>query len=138
MWDTIDPVVLEQIPRHAMNGVPTGDANSFQSGWSAVLTKLDRFRKEYVEDDWDGQGAAAVSNELITSGAALARSLQKAGIRVPNCVLPSVQGTLGFEWDLEGGTSVTVELNEPDSADFFLYTPGKPIEHRILTGSVTA
>ena len=138
MWETIDPTILAVLPKQPLNGASVNGTHSSGHEWSDSLRKLEQFRVEYTQDDWDGQGAPAISREVLDRAALLARSLHSQGVLAPSWVLPSVQRSVGFEWDLEHGVSITLEIVEPGIAELFLFTPGKPTEHYVLSGAVTA
>lgn len=141
MWETLKPEVLARLPRSVLNGTANGTPGSGSRGdrgsWEKCLTDLNRFRS--YGDDWDGQGAAfghpakAISGELIDSAVALVEVLRRSGIDAPLCTLPDVQGTVGFEWESDGGSSITLDILEPGTAEMFLFAPGKPTEHVTLT-----
>lgn len=138
MWEKIDPAVLAVLPKQPLNGVSVNGTHSSGHEWSDALLTLERFRKEYTEHDWDGQGAPAISHELLDGAEALARALQNRGVVAPTYTLPNMQAGMGFEWDLTGGESVTVELIEPGLAEVFVFAPDKPATQYRISKAVTA
>jgi hypothetical protein len=68
----------------------------------------------------------------------LVTALQSQGIVPPNWVVPGVTGTLSFEWVLEEGRSIEIEVTGPCTADIFFYTPGGSTEYFEITNAVGA
>ena len=146
MWDNLNPAIVARLPRPTEDPATNGTAVRLAAAagtWEECLADLERYR-EYG-DDWDGQAAAgiappakAVSGDVIDSAAALAASLRRHGVFAPHSTWPGVRGTVGFEWALEHGGSISLEVTEPGSADLILFRPDKPTEHLVLTESIAA
>lgn len=131
MWTTLKPDILSRLPRCRPNGsVPRGVATIGQSShredWDKRIEELEALRT--YEDDWDGQGAEALSVELMDSAVNLAQLLIQRGIDAPSCVVPGVNGTVVFEWQREEGSYLEIEITAPDRADGCLVVPGKQTE----------
>ena len=128
MWATLHPDLLAWLPRQPMD--------SDRGDWEARLQDLERYRT--YADDWDGQGSPGIGGDLIDSAGALATVLRQNGVVAPTSVLPGVQGTVGFEWDLANGGIATLEVLDPNSADLFLHQPGEPLKHTTISQVVPA
>jgi hypothetical protein len=137
MWTIVSPQILARFPHQSSNGSANGVHNAIVScaGWDEALKELDGYRT--YGDDWDGQGAAGIPSELIDGAVALAATLKRGGVAAPQCVVPGVQGTVVFEWDLPDGGSISLDVVEPGTADLFLFSPTRPTEHLVLTEVVT-
>jgi hypothetical protein len=134
MWDVIDPTVLAQLPRASANGVAANGSHSTAAagGWSHSVHQLERFRVEYAQPDWDGQGAVGVPHELVDGAVGLANTLDRHGVAPPAWTVPGPDGTVSFQWNLSSGTTVEIEVSGPMSAEVFILVPGRPAEHRLL------
>lgn len=64
--------------------------------WAEVIDQLLAARS--LCDDWDGQGAVAPDPALVDRAIAFALSQQQAGYAPPDFAIPSVNGTIVFEW----------------------------------------
>ena len=146
MWDSLNARVMARLPHEVLNGTSNGvygvKARPNRRSWEESIAKLDEFRT--YGHDWDGQGAAfgfpakAFTEELIDSAVALAVRLRQCGVLSPDCTVPDVQGGVGFEWDLEGGALIQIEICEPGAAEVFFFTSGKPTEHLTLAEAAMA
>lgn len=147
MWDNIKPELLARLPHSpgngATNGVHTESALARpQERWESCFEKLEECRS--YTDDWDGQGAILgkpakpITREMIDSATALAEALQRAGALAPHWTTPAPDGTVGFEWQLADGGSVSIEFVDPSTVDVFFCTSQNCAEHWVLTEAVTA
>ena len=136
MWTTLQPDVVCRLPRHGSNGaghpgIATAEPHhSANEEWEKRIANLEAFKT--YKNDWDGQGAEALTNELVQSAIHLANVLRQANIDVPSCVLPGVNGTIIFEWQDADGAYLEIEVTEPYHADACLIVPGQPTEHWTL------
>jgi len=146
MWDSLKPEVLARLPRATMNGTTNGShapsvLASPPTNWESCFEKLQEYRS--YTDDWDGQGAAfgkpaaPIAGEMIDSATALATSLRRVGVLAPDWTFPGVDGTVGFEWRLANGDSISLEFRDPTMADVFFCAADNEVEHLILTEAVT-
>lgn len=146
MWESLKPDALARLPRTGLNGSVNGTHGAAKStqqrSWEDCLTKLDEFRS--YGDDWDGQGAAfgkpaaTITAELIDSAVALVEALLRSGVAAPAWTTPDVLGGVGFDWDLDDGSSITIEVPEPGSAEMWVYTQDKRVERVGITEAVIA
>jgi len=109
MWSNFGPALLARLPMQSLNG-----STKLSPRWTDVAIALARFRNEYTENDWDGQGAIAIHEDLIDSVTHLAEFLQARGVAAPNWTLPWFDGFILFEWNLEDGSRIGVELTAPN------------------------
>ena len=139
MWDCMAPI-LAKLPRMTLNGSVNGfhaaQTRTGPSEWSTTMSELERYRA--YEDDWDGQGAKGISGEVIDAGVALVAFLRSHAIIAPAYVVPGFGGTVGFEWSISGGGSITLEISGAGSADFERYVPGGSFEFLKLGETVPA
>jgi hypothetical protein len=146
MWDTLKPDALDRLPRTGLNGSVNGTHGTPKAAhlasWEKCLAKLDEFRS--YGDDWDGQGAAfgkpaaTITAELIDSAVALVEVLRRYGVVAPSYTFPDVQGGVGFDWSLNDGSSVTLEVPEPGVAEMWVYTADKRVEQVVLMETTAA
>lgn len=139
MWDCVTPI-LAKLPRTLLNGSANG-VHSAQtlfgsSEWSTTTSELERYRT--YEDDWDGQGAKGIPGDVIDAGVALVAFLRSHAIIAPEYVLPGFEGTVGFEWSIPGGGSITLEITGSGTAEFDRYVPGGTFESIKLGETVPA
>lgn len=111
MWSNIDPELLNRLPKKAMNG-----AIADSPSWSRVAAVLTRFHQEYTEDDWDGQGAAAISYAVIESASEFAKFMETQGVAGPLWTVPTYESSIAFEWDRPDGSSIEIEITSSLSA----------------------
>ena len=67
------------------------------NAWNAVNERLTAIRG--LADNWDGQGAVALTAALVDAAEQAAISCRSLGDRPPDRVLAGVNGTVFFEWD---------------------------------------
>ena len=129
MWACVT-TILEKLPHVSLNGSANGVYGSAGSmgaaDWSNTLSELERYRS--YTDDWDGQGAKGIPREAIDAGMAIVDVLRANAIVPPNYVLPGFDGTVGFEWRIHDGGSITLDISGPGSAEFERYVPGGAYE----------
>jgi hypothetical protein len=80
---------------------PKDEARLRQRALARTLAELQECRR--FEDDWDGEGAAAVSTEAVTRARALVRAIARAregstSEWIPPEVGPSRDGGIGLSW----------------------------------------
>jgi hypothetical protein len=147
MWDSLKPEFLARLPHSpeagAMNGTPGSVKPAPPSmDWEACLAELDHYRT--YTGDWDGQGeilgkpAKDIPADVVDSAVALMRSLRSHAVPAPNATYPGVGGSVGVVWDIAGGGIIELEVVGPGTADVYLVTADKKVEHLILTEAVTA
>lgn len=133
MWTTLQPDILSRFPSHVPNGqvnhvgIAVHSVAPASDEWTARLEELDVFRS--YGENWDGQGADAISPAIIESAVHLARLLNRQGVAAPSCIVPGVHGTVIFEWQGADGAYLEVEVTAPDRAEGCLIVAGKPPEH---------
>lgn len=92
--------------------------------WDAAVDELLRYRM--YDEDWDGNGAAAIPPELVDSAIRLCTRFRRDGLPPPSCVLPGVNGTVVLEWTTPG-ERLKVEVIEPNLAEALRSFSGEPI-----------
>jgi hypothetical protein len=81
--------------------------------WARIIDELLAARN--LPDDWDGQGAVAPHPALVDGAITLAQHFQAQGIWPPDNAIPSVNGTILFEW--HGPVEyVEIEVTAPERA----------------------
>ena len=111
MWTNIELALLNRLPKKPMNG-----AIADSPSWSRVEAVLAGFHQEYTEDDWDGQGAAAISLEVIECASEFAKSLEAQGVDAPLWTVPTFESSVAFEWDRPDGSTIEIEITSSLSA----------------------
>jgi len=138
MWSNLRSKLLARLPNvnanGSLNGVHPAAAKTGGSSWEKCFGDLARYRT--YSDDWDGQGAVGIPSDLVDSAVALVDALRSSGVIAPSCALPGFDGTVSFEWDLNGGCSLEVEVLEPGKVEVSYYTPGGSLELETLTESM--
>ena len=127
MWSHIDIELLNRLPKKPMNG-----ANADSPSWSRVATVLAVFNQEYTEDDWDGQGAAAISYAVIECASEFAKSLEMRGVAAPLWTIPTFESSVAFEWDRLDGSSIEIEIT---SSRYFTREKQTPFQAARLANS---
>lgn len=87
------------------SSAPVAPTPEYQRRWKEVVDRLLDARR--LEGDWDGQGAVAPDPALVDRAVAFALSQQQTGCAPPDFAIPTVNGTVVFEWH---GSSEYVEL----------------------------
>jgi|GEM_PF-5102276 len=132
MWSNIDLELLNQLPKKSING-----ANADSPSWSRVASVLAGFHQEYTEDDWDGQGAAAISYAVIEWASEFAKSLETRGVAAPLWTVPTFESSVVFEWDRLDGSSIEIEITSSLSTVVTEKPVDKPLQNGTLAGGVT-
>lgn len=135
MWPTLQPDITNRLPRRGINGVANRSATAVavrhvggaNASWEQILNDL--LALGQLGPDWDGQGAAAPSTELLESARALTQRLLDEGVEAPSCVVAGVNGTVLFEWQAEDGEYAELEVTQPYRADAYWMAPGQPTLH---------
>ena len=133
MWSNFGPVQLAILPKKPLNG-----AARVTPSWTETAKQLDRFGNEYCEDDWDGQGATAIPEELLDSACRLATHLEERGVAAPTWTLAWFDGTVIFEWNSEDGSRIEIELTASNVAEISATTSNGFESHRVLCEGVPA
>lgn len=74
----------------------TGPNPEHQQRWDEVIDRLLAARG--LDDDWDGQGAVAPDAAVIHRAIRFAQDRARAGVQPPDFAIPTVNGTVVFEW----------------------------------------
>ena len=139
-WPEFTPEMLRHLPHQAPNGIPPILHPSCQTpsdGWNRCIASLLAIRD--LEDDWDGQGTAAPSAEVVDSVTILAVMLRQSGVRPPTLTVQGVDGDVAFEWQWPDQTSLTLDVTEPASATLTRVTrEGVVTEYPMFELAVTA
>jgi len=145
IWNLNEHDLLARLPRSlgnpsatngTSNGTPVVARASVVTSWDESFQKLQEYGG--YEDDWDGQGASAPTHELTESAWQLIKILRAKGITAPAWTVPGVGGTVAFEWLLEEGRSLEIEVTGPYSADVFLDFPDRPSQLLEIKNEVEA
>src|SRR5260221_14628633 len=93
------------------NSIVKGAATTIKSAgaWEPAVQKIVGFQD--LGDDWDGQGAKAPCRELLESAIGLAYTFHENGVVPPHSVVPSIDGSIVFEWQHPDGTFAEVEID---------------------------
>lgn len=93
--------------------------------WQAIGREVEGMRK--LENDWDGDGAVEPSGAVIDAAKGLLAVLAACpGWEVPSRVTAMPNGTISFEWDMQGGRA-EVEIEKPDLAIVSFIAPGAEV-----------
>lgn len=123
--------LAEQLHTSPLHGDGGGDdTTAFNDGWNEATDQLLAIRS--LEDDWDGLGANAPATSLVDSALRLAGWLQGKGYLPPSRIVPSLTGTVLFEWQAGGGTQLEVEVTAPAKGHLTLFREGQPTLHQSL------
>lgn len=68
--------------------------------WDDVYTVLEEIRQ--LEDDWDGEGSPAPGGLVVDVARGMVQYFRKEGYREPSRVHASVNGSIWFEWWING------------------------------------
>ncbi len=101
-----------------------GSSSFGEDRWDQLLTELSRFRD--LEDDWDGQGAAALEHMNVESAITWVEHMRgddKA--EPPNRVVAGVAGEVYLVWQ-ESGFLLEAEISKPDQVEWLLAVDGQP------------
>lgn len=114
------------------NGAPRPVAKSAEDAgpWEPYVQQIVQF--QHLGDDWDGAGAKSPADELLISAIALANVFGIQGVPPPSRVVPGLDGTVLFEWQLPDGVHAEVEVVRPFFAEVMLIEPGQPARHWTL------
>ena len=55
-----------------------------------------------LSDDWDGEGAYPIDFHVLLVALGVIAELDRADVRCPDCVLPTVNGAVCFEYTIDG------------------------------------
>lgn len=105
------------------NGTPGRDGVP-PVGWEQTIQALIALRD--LGEDWDGDGAAAPSPELLASAIGLAYLLEEGGSDPPTRVVAGTDGAVILEWQFPDGAYGEIELTRPLQGDVLLMEPGQP------------
>ena len=111
------------------NGSLTNSSSVTQSHWSSIRKVIESFRE--LEEDWDGLGAKAPSEEIIRSAEFLVQSLRHGGLPAPSRVVPGLEGAVIFEWQ-DQSTYLEIEVSKPNCAEVMIVVGDGPAEHRTM------
>jgi hypothetical protein len=137
MWTTLQPEIMSRLPHHSANGSARNGVGVVVSesqgdfAWDRQILELNSFSER--DDDWDGQGAEAPSDELVNSAVRLAERLRENGVDAPTCVVPGVNGTVVLEWQEPDGAYFEIEVIAPGKAEAILIRPGMPTQSWVLS-----
>jgi len=106
----------------ALSASSTGSGDS----WVERIESLNRLHE--LKDDWDGDGAIAPRNDLLSSAKALLLGMRKNGWVAPTGVAAGPNGTVLIDWQNEKNY-FEVEVVAPFQAEWMASIPGKPPEH---------
>jgi len=93
------------------------------SVWLQVLTYIADLQK--LEDDWDGEGASRVSDEMLISTFRLAMALMETGNLPPQIVSPFPDGNTNLEWHHSDGTIERIEVDGLNRGELMVTYPDR-------------
>jgi hypothetical protein len=96
-------------------------ATRSQTRWRSVFAAINAMAE--LSDDWDGDGAIAPPAQVLKNASRIAEILQSNDEPVPMRVVPTVNGTVVFEWNLTG-LYQEVEVEDGSSATLRRVVPG--------------
>jgi hypothetical protein len=115
----------------------TTPANNDQSWrkWTCVIRSL--LGLEFLQDDWDGQGASSPPLPVVWRAIRVAENLQKVGQTPPVTAVATPAGTILFTW---GDQSIyfEAEIVSPDRLEWMEKEQGKPATHGEIRFPVSA
>lgn len=112
----------EPSPSAARRSSMAAYATRQHSGWECVARAIDTMRE--LADDWDGDGAVAPSAAVVSNALRITSSLElRDDFPPPSRVLPSVNGTIVFEWRF-GDWYSEIEVENGSCATFRTVAPG--------------
>lgn len=92
--------------------------------WPQLIDDLLALR--HLEEDWDGQGAAAPHPSLVDGAIALAQDFQAKEMVPADRVIAGVNGTLFFEWH-RPTEYMEIEMTAPNQAEVRRVRKGSPV-----------
>ena len=98
--------------------------------WKTALSEIVAIHQ--LEDNWDGQGAQAPSQEVLDSAIGLACTLCAHEVEPPSRVVPGPDGTVIFEWQDSDGSYTEIEIVGWLCAEVMQIEPGRPARHWTL------
>ena len=134
MWPKLDAAFLKPFPKAGGSSVLPPGSETEADAWAKSLESLLAIRS--LEDDWDGQGTEAPSPEVVDSAMILAVMLRERDVRPPTVTVQGVNGDVGFEWQWEDRSTLSLDVTEPYEADLFSLPTGRPSEHYSLRQTV--
>lgn len=72
------------------------DSKGSGASWDAIYETI--LQLGTLQDNWDGQESPAPSYDVVQGALRLANTLKELGYPPPDKVVPSVNGTIYFEW----------------------------------------
>lgn len=132
MWTYLDHDFWSRLPRKPLNGslAPT-------ETWASIAEKLEKYQAECVDDDWDGQGAAAIPAGVIDGAKALVKLLEARGYAVPDWVVPTFDCSIAIEWNDAAGTTIELDVKAPNCLVYTAHGPKIQFETRTISDEVT-
>lgn len=116
----------ERLPHNNGDQSHGADAGPWEPTVLAIVRLVE------LENNWDGLGARAPTYDLLASAVGLAYALMHKGMDPPSRVVPSLDGTVAFEWQTPDGVYCEVEIERPFHARVTLLEPGQPAKHWTL------
>jgi hypothetical protein len=73
-----------------------GPSRGHRRRWAEVVDQL--LAARHLPDDWDGQGSVAPEPAVVDRAISFALSKEEDGCTPPDFAIPTVNGTVVFEW----------------------------------------
>ncbi len=125
------PAILSQVESVTPTSRLTDDALAWRGPMPADPWEKDPRALEEIgrlEDDWDGDGAGAPSQDLVDSARELLLWLRQQKIPAPSRVAAGPNGTILLEWQC-GLNYFEIEVCAPYQVEWMMALPGQPTRH---------
>jgi hypothetical protein len=109
---------------------PASETDDNEAAWASTLHSIRLLGS--LEENWDGQGAAAPAKDLLASAIGLAHLFAGRGLSPPDRVVPGIEGTVILEWQMPDGAYREVEIDKPFHAEVMVVAPGQEPQHGTL------
>lgn len=105
-----------------------GDSSAPSSGdpWQRTEARIAWLHT--LRDDWDGEGAAAPTGDLINRAASLLAAVQSHGIAPPTTIAAGHDGAIVIEWHGEP-YYFEIAFKAPNAVEWLATLNGKPAAH---------
>ncbi len=95
--------------------------------WDEAIAELHLARA--LNDNWDGQGAAAPSIATLDTALKVAISYRDRGELPPDDCGPTVDGAVTFDWQ-HGTERIHIEVSGPNAVTGYRWSKGEPVADR--------
>lgn len=106
----------------------TSQAVEIPNSWKKMLNRLNSLRS--LSDNWDDEGSEAPNSDIITGAFLLLNELHAMDYHPPSRILPSPQGTIVIEWQIDD-CYIEAEIESLHRAEWMKRTREGTISHWI-------